>query len=142
MIKKYIIRLKMVDADGKYSYSNVVLINSSVAVRNLSIYPNPVKGLQVFISLDESVSSDISIKIEDVSGRIYNKYILKRNDTNRNIPVNIKNLSSGTYLIKAETSKKLFIQQVNSSALRIIIKISIILFNFLSLLTLLIHLYT
>lgn len=110
--KKLYYRLKMTDIDGKYSYSNIVIINSPAAAKSFSLYPNPVSGPQVFISLDKLVSSDIIIKIEDVTGRIFNKYVLSTNNTYSNIPVNIKNLADGTYIIRVETAKESFIQQL------------------------------
>ncbi len=109
--KKLYYRLKMVDIDGKYSYSNVAVINSSAAVKHFSLYPNPVKGSQLFISLDKPIYSALNIKIEDVTGRVYDRYVLSTNNTNGNIPVNVKNLTNGTYVIKVETSKESFIQQ-------------------------------
>lgn len=109
--KKIYYRLKMIDKDGKYIYSNVAVISSSAAAGSFSLYPNPVKGSQVFISLDEPVSTEINITIEDITGRGYNKYVFNPANANKNIPVDIKNLPNGTYLMKAETSKELFIRQ-------------------------------
>ncbi len=108
--KKIYYRLKMVDKDGKYTYSNIAVINSSASAKSLSLYPNPVKGSQVFVSLNESGSSNIYIKIEDVTGRVYSKYVL-RNNSNSAIPVDVKRLRNGTYVIKVETSNKSFLQQ-------------------------------
>ncbi len=106
---KIFYRLRMTDIDGQYSYSNVAVINSSASSSHFSLYPNPVKGSTVYLTLDEPVQSAMMIKIEDVSGRVFKNYTLSGAGTT--IPVDVNNLAAGMYLIKVETAKSSFVQQ-------------------------------
>lgn len=62
-------RLKQVDIDGKFSYSNVVTVNlTSKITAAVSVYPNPVKErLTLDITTNDEVRGDI--RILDVFGR-------------------------------------------------------------------------
>lgn len=104
-------RLKMVDLDGAYSYSNIAVISSAATGSRFTLYPNPVKGSQAFISLEESQVSSIHLKIEDMNGRLFKNYFLPTFSSNKNIPVDIKNLAAGVYSLQVETGKKTFVHQ-------------------------------
>ncbi|GEO09694.1 alpha-amylase family glycosyl hydrolase [Segetibacter aerophilus] len=108
--KKIYYRLKMSNKDGSFSYSTVAVINASSSGTAFSMYPNPAKGSQVYLSLDEVLSSAIHFKIEDSAGKLYKSYTQPLND-NKTIPVDIKNLSSGVYILTAETGGKTFVKQ-------------------------------
>src|SRR5699024_8420533 len=91
--EKLYYRLKMIDADGKYSYSNVVVINPFVSKTGLSVYPNPVKGSTLYIKLDKQAQPTIKVKIEDISGRLWKTYTFNSNNyTNQGIPINVQQL--------------------------------------------------
>jgi hypothetical protein len=108
--KKIYYRLKLIDKDGSYSYSTVTVINASSSSTAFTLYPNPVRGSQVYLSLEEVVSNRIHFKIEDSAGKLYKSYTQPLND-NKTIPVDIKNLSSGVYILTAETGGKTFVKQ-------------------------------
>jgi len=111
-VGKVYYRLKMIDIDGKFSYSNIAIINPSATSAQFFVYPNPVKGSEVYIELKEGAQSDVQIIVEDVSGRVYKRYTVSKINTSKPIPVNINSLASGVYIMKVETAKQKFIQQI------------------------------
>jgi 1,4-alpha-glucan branching enzyme len=109
--KKVYYRLKMVDLDGKYTYSSVAIIHPSSRNRSFSLYPNPVKGSDLYVALDDDlVTSAVQVKIEDVTGRVYGKWTCNPTSDGL-IPVDVKNLKSGVYLLKTENLKTSYVQQ-------------------------------
>jgi uncharacterized repeat protein (TIGR01451 family) len=92
-------RLKLVDADGKFSYSKVIVFNLNTTQSNFIVYPNPVRT-ELFVSLSTGKKQNLNIKILDASGRtILNqqKEIQKGNNV---FPVNISKLTGGSYLLQ------------------------------------------
>jgi len=105
-------RLRMVDIDGKFSYSNIAVVNPNASAAQFFVYPNPATGSEVYVELKEEVQSDMNISIEDVNGRVYNRYKVNKGNVANAIPVNIKSIANGVYILKIETPKKRLIQQI------------------------------
>lgn len=86
-------RLKIVDNDGKFSYSKVVLIKM-YEKRNLQIFPNPAKDiLYVQASGD---NENATVQIFDVSGRKVKEEKIVLNG-NVSFSLSIKNIPKGMY---------------------------------------------
>ena len=103
----------MIDNDGAFTYSSIQSINPIAASAQINIYPNPVSGSAVYISLDKPSSAPISIKIEDITGRTYSRYTVNASNFNyNNIPVNVQKLGAGTYLLKVETANTTVTRQI------------------------------
>ena len=62
-------RLKQVDFDGKYTYSDVVFLKHCQSEEWIKIYPNPTKG-ELFIDIRSNTHSNISITVTDMLGQI------------------------------------------------------------------------
>lgn len=63
-------RVKMVDADGSFTFSTIVgvtLPQSAMAVR---IYPNPARGSGFMVRFNNTVKGKVQIKLFDLSGRL------------------------------------------------------------------------
>lgn len=90
-----IYRLKMIDKDGKISYSQVVKINYKESKAELMIFGNPVvKGELNYILTGLSSDSKTEVSVVDYSGKIVIKTIGRALINNK---VNISSLSSGMY---------------------------------------------
>lgn len=88
-------RLKMVDNDGKYTYSNVVLLTANCGGSGYGamVYPNPAgKGSDVNVNL-HGFTGSISGTLFDAQGRLVNTQTLK-NGTN---VLSTARLSAGMY---------------------------------------------
>lgn len=99
-------RLKQVDLDGKFTYSEIrsVRFNEGKAAVIVAL-PNPVKDiLQVAVQAD-----DVSIHISDMNGRIYRRLNLRAG----NHQVNVSNLPTGNYsIVVYQKNKRVAVQQL------------------------------
>ncbi len=94
-------RLKMVDKDGKFSYSKVVMI-APVVAPGISIYPNPVRNGKLVLRIEGNNNSKISISIQDVAGRIYKVQSVQH--VPGNVEVDVSGVAAGMYFVKTEIS--------------------------------------
>jgi uncharacterized repeat protein (TIGR01451 family) len=62
-------RLKVVEQDGKYYYSKILLFRSNPDKEQFSVYPNPTSN-DAFVSLQSEEDCIVLIKVIDVSGKI------------------------------------------------------------------------
>ncbi len=71
-------RLRMIDIDGKQTYSKVIPVDRS---RNsvLEIIPNPIFGKEIRVLWQPDVAQQVTIRISDMSGRLYMKKIFFTN---------------------------------------------------------------
>lgn len=93
-------RLKIVDNDGSFKYSNVVLVRglkaTSIAISG--IYPNPVQSiLNVIITSPDQ--KEVNIQITNISGQIVKTIANKVIEGDNLINININNLAKGVYTI-------------------------------------------
>lgn len=89
-------RLKMVDINGSYSYSHVVVLTFDKVTSGVHIYPNPVTEGHLTITMKEKPRKDIVVTIMDMSGRI--RHIRKLD--NNTMDVDVTSWPSGSYLIR------------------------------------------
>jgi len=89
-------RIKQVDIDGKFSYSQVKSLRPSKQVSsvesNVVIYPNPVRDVMNITNLE---SANYTARIVDMSGRVIKSFVM-RNGQNQ---VDVAGLKSGIYFI-------------------------------------------
>jgi hypothetical protein len=89
-----VFRLKMIDFDESYSYSNLVhIVSRSHRNDDLSIYPNPV---QKFLNIEGMVGENI--EIFKINGRSVFK---TQAPFSERISLDVSNLSPGVYFLKA-----------------------------------------
>jgi len=96
-------RLKMVDADGKYKYSNVVLLrvlNNDVL---LSVFPNPTADkLNISISSSTNIAQ-IQLNVFDNGGKLITRQAVTNNNT---VSLDVSKYASGVYLLRIMYSGK------------------------------------
>ncbi|NJL74217.1 MAG: T9SS type A sorting domain-containing protein [Saprospiraceae bacterium] len=85
-------RLKQVDFDGAFEYSNIVAAAVKLA-GNLVAYPSPTSDVLVL----ESAASIEQIEIRDMAGRIVNRQTIGKEQTR--VELNVAALTSGSYLV-------------------------------------------
>ena len=99
-------RLKMVDANGKISYSGIVaLLNAVKGFELINIAPNPVTSNGTFkLNVASAQSTTMNIVISDMMGRV----VLRETKTliagYNSIDMNVANLAAGTYNISGITA--------------------------------------
>jgi sugar lactone lactonase YvrE len=91
-------RLKMMDKDGRFTYSSVAAINVKASTLLLTVSPNPVHNL-VYLSFYSSGFKRYTVQTADMMGKIVS---LKTGQTaigNNKVLINMSSLASGTYFL-------------------------------------------
>ena len=88
-------RLKSVDIDRKFSYSNIDKVTFNLNANNVIVYPNPAKDILIIQS--NFKGEKLNIIITDLAGR---KILQTIKTNNQLIEIQIPDLGSGLYLLK------------------------------------------
>lgn len=98
-------RLKIVDNDGSFVYSNIVLLKNEGSLE-ISVYPNPTADA-LHIKLPHSgASATVKALLYDAQGRLLMQPVLKTGLINE---VNVAMLPAGLYSIRCKLDGKLFV---------------------------------
>lgn len=100
-------RLKLVDADGKYTYSDIVKVKNDQNVRSIIILNNPA---QTFINIRTYAASlnNTIARIFNSQGGLMKSFVLHTGTQS----IDISKLSSGSYYIRTQlTSLKLIVSR-------------------------------
>ncbi len=96
-------RLKMVDKDGKFKYSNIIVIRKGEkGIKGITINPNPVIGTDyVTARMTATVNGIADLKIMDMSGRVMIQQQTRVLEGNNNITISSLNkLQAGNYFLQ------------------------------------------
>src|SRR5690606_654954 len=98
-------RLKMVDVDGSFRYSNIVaLYNGNQAFEMVGLAPNPVKNLtSLKIASDKAVVMNLSIT--DIAGKKVSTQKVQLVTGQNVIALDFSKLAAGTYQITGVTAE-------------------------------------
>ncbi len=91
-------RLKMVDNDGRYTYSNIIKIQTG-ALSSWLISPNPVRD---YLTINGLTGSG-EIRILDLTGKVLHK----SNVTSQSASMNVSFLTKGIYVIQYYDGEKM-----------------------------------
>ena len=104
-------RLKQTDIDGKYTYSNIVVLSVANGKNFVLLYPNPVKD-KINMTINVSQKEKLQWQLVDNMGRKVKAGNYDLSPGSIGVSIDIAGLSSGMYLI-----------QLNSSSLQKVIKV-------------------
>ncbi|MBL4625422.1 MAG: T9SS type A sorting domain-containing protein, partial [Flavobacteriales bacterium] len=111
----YFYRLKQVDFDGKYSYSDLASVNCGhdewLVDFGVNIYPNPsVEGNQIYLELTGFEGGEILVIVNDILGKQhYSKVVIVENSDYSVTVIDPSNrLAPGTYIITGSTENSIF----------------------------------
>ncbi len=91
-------RLKMVDLDGSFEYSNIEIVILDCEHSEISLYPNPAKN-QDFVTLDyKNIQGRVNVSIFDVTGKRI-KVVENQVDNNK-VMLDVSDLPMGSFLIQ------------------------------------------
>lgn len=102
-------RLKLLDIDGSFSYSEIKPVRLNNNISNAIVYPNPSVG-PVKINLTHSIKNNTQLQVIDVAGRI-----VKRVPVNKgaySIDINVVDLAAGRYFIEVNDQQQLVRQSL------------------------------
>jgi hypothetical protein len=92
-------RIKAMDIDGKFTYSNTVAVRIS-NVKEVKVWPNPFTD-NISITLNSEANDQIKVTLMDYTGKTIqlNKYVVSRGNNQINV-AGMKQLASGVYTIQ------------------------------------------
>ncbi|MBL7740948.1 MAG: T9SS type A sorting domain-containing protein [Chitinophagaceae bacterium] len=101
-------RLKMVDADGKFKYSPVIMIRrESNSINGIAISPNPVVNGSATVRFTAAVTGNITLSVIDLSGKTVLQQQHKVFEGNNSIALNrTKGLAKGVYVLQVISEGK------------------------------------
>jgi len=93
-------RLKNVDFDGQYSYSNIQSVHiSNDENSSLKIYPNPTNGI---VTIEGNLLELSQIKLFDILGQDLTSFAMQKSEKNSLI-LDLSTLKNGVYFIQSNT---------------------------------------
>lgn len=97
----YYYRLKQVDFDGKYAYSQVRAVDLTNHSNNIvnGVFPNPFNN-QINITLNNIVNGNVEVRIMDVNGRVVAQLNQNTTSTANNITINTTGIDKGMYFVE------------------------------------------
>ncbi len=102
-------RLKQIDIDGAYEYSNMVSVNINSDERKLLISPNPIqKGHTVNLQINFDDFETGMITLYDMTGKI----VLEQNIASQNTNLDISRLSKGIYIAALTYNQERMIEKL------------------------------
>ncbi len=105
--KVYYNRLKIVEKNGDFSYSNIIVLRTEKNKQFLAnVYPNPVKeNLIIYLPFSEKVK----VKILNKIGEILKQTIIEKNTNN----ITLENFKKGVYFIHLiNTKNELIVKKI------------------------------
>lgn len=94
-------RLKQLDVNGRYEYSNVVVVSSEAENANgLSVFPNPFSN-EYTVSFSAKTETSATIEMLDIQGKLVNTQFSDVSKGYNTITIdNISRLQTGIYFVK------------------------------------------
>jgi hypothetical protein len=110
-------RLKQIDNDGKYAYSNVVVLNRKVAeITFTKVYPNPATT-ELNVMITSPRTEKLTLVVTDLTGKVVMQTATNVVTGDNLQQLRVDKLAGGTYMIKAicangcETAVHKFVKQ-------------------------------
>jgi uncharacterized delta-60 repeat protein len=100
-------RLKMVDIDGSFTYSKVVVVNMNSITKGLQIFPNPVKDV---LYVQATGSETAIVQITDAAGRIMKQQKIQLNGST-SFSVEVQSFPAGKYYMLLQGNQIKEVQQ-------------------------------
>jgi len=101
--------------EGDMALDNINIVDSSavsvndVSTFNINLYPNPNNG-EFTVTMPQSVFGNVLFEVFDIAGKlVYNKTVSVNQN---NVEFNLKNLSSGSYIIKGSIDNDVSYQKL------------------------------
>jgi hypothetical protein len=101
-------RLKQIDIDGRFAYSDIVIINRNSALNTMTVYPNPVadKLIAIFASSDKQRK----LQIIDAKGAVIKTVMVQAGATN--IITDMRAFASGIYLLVLDNNENAIVERI------------------------------
>lgn len=104
-------RLKQVDFDGKFEYSNIIYLSNSHENASVTIFPNPLdEGTTLYATFGAQDAGFAKVNLYDLSGKLINSYSLEEIKPNGIYEIEDKNmlLPKGSYILEIITPQNVY----------------------------------
>ncbi len=98
---KYFYRIKTVDYDGAFQYSQVKFVSIG-NTKAMTVFPNPASGI-INVQVNSGINSATEIRLVDVSGKVVKRITV----TTVNTAVPLGGISKGVYTVELYQNKKM-----------------------------------
>ncbi len=95
-------RLKLVDKDGRFTYSSTVIIDAN-SNSELTLLGNPIKD-QIRIGINNSATTNYEAQLLSIDGKLIQSMNYKHVGGYSTLQMNVPSLMKGTYLLKVNSS--------------------------------------
>ena len=111
--RTYYYRLKMVDRDGSFEYSGIIVINRTNRTDDIIkfVYPNPFND-QINIILNGSSNSGVTVQLFDLRGKLVIEELYNTNKFTQSLSINSSLLRNGVYLLKIIDGEKSYVRKL------------------------------
>ncbi|MFN5334019.1 MAG: T9SS type A sorting domain-containing protein, partial [Bacteroidota bacterium] len=104
-------RLKMMDLDGEFTYSPVILLKRYVSGVGIAVFPNPtVQSVNIIMQKTNAETTGYA-QLTDINGKVLQQKQWGANDR-MNVTFNLDAYSSGIYLIRMMIDGELSVWKV------------------------------
>lgn len=90
-------RLRMVDLDGKYAYTEVKVIRTSV-INSISFFPNPARDF-VNVSVGQNSRTALTIRLTSLSGQVLQEKNVSAGNAGTTVSFPVQQVPAGMYIL-------------------------------------------
>ena len=102
-------RLKMVDKDGRFTYSHISRVKTAERKNSLSVYPNPAKD-RLNISLTAE-AGEVKVTLQDAGGRTLKTFTVQSDGRQIHQVADISTLQKGIYFLSFNNQTVRFVKE-------------------------------
>jgi hypothetical protein len=95
-------RLKLMDKDGQFTYSDIKSLRLNAKTFALDLYPNPVENI-ANLNIDQDVANTLRIVISDAMGKQVRQMEFSGQKGLNRKTLDLSSLASGSYMIKVQS---------------------------------------
>ncbi len=104
-------RLKSMDLDGTYTYSDVIEIKREVKTNEVNVYPNPFAN-DVKLDIELIQNQDISITIYDMTGKLVSELNYEGISGKNSYTLNMAEQQVGVYLLSIQLNNSVIQKRI------------------------------
>ncbi len=105
-------RLKQIDFDGKFEYSEIVCVQFEDCCLHFTVFPNPVREgeltLQLLVPDASDTGRESTISLYSFTGEL----VLKRHSFSQRQTLKVDQLPAGMYFVEIQVERKIFREKV------------------------------
>ncbi|MEL6720523.1 MAG: lamin tail domain-containing protein [Bacteroidota bacterium] len=105
-------RLRQVDFDGTYAFSETIVLANDIGRKEFHIYPNPTNGQTTHLDYTTDQNGGLRLQITNLNGQLLlHQYFSVTKGVN-SLPLDLSTLSKGMYFISLQQGKRMIRQKI------------------------------